>query len=163
MSGSVNFLALFLGRFLTCGAGAFLAALTGCFFLAGAFFLTVMFTSYHVGVCFTLMGREPVHAHVHVHIEQDSRVLDVLTRIERKLDEVHQFERTQMADLSAVQAEISENGDVVNSAVTLLQNLSQLVREAAGDPAAIQALADQLDAQTQALAQAVAANTPAEG
>jgi predicted nucleic acid-binding Zn-ribbon protein len=109
------------------------------------------------------MAREPVHAHVHVHIDQDTRILDVLTRIEHKLDGIQQLERTQMADLSALQAEVTENNDAVQSAVTLLQNLSQQIRDAGTDPSAIQALADQLDAQTQALAQAVVANTPAEG
>lgn len=66
-----------------------------------------------------------------------------------------------MADFSAVQTEITENGDAIASAVALLGNLSQQIRDAGNDPAAIQALADQLDANTQALAQAVVANTPA--
>ena len=67
-----------------------------------------------------------------------------------------------MADLSALAAEVSENTDAVNSASALLSSLSQQLRDAAGDPAAVQALADQLDANNAALSDAVAANTPAD-
>jgi hypothetical protein len=57
---------------------------------------------------------------------------------------------------------VSENGDAVGSAIALLNGLSQALKDAlaANDPAAIQALVDQLDAQTGDLATAVAANTP---
>ncbi len=64
-------------------------------------------------------------------------------------------------DLSALQAEVEQQTAVVQSAITLINGLAQQLRDAAGDPAAVQALADQLDASTQALADAVAANTPA--
>ena len=66
------------------------------------------------------------------------------------------------ADLTALQNEVAQNGDVIASAVTLLQGLKAALDEAlaSGDPAAIQAVVDQLDAQTQSLADAVAANTP---
>lgn len=104
---------------------------------------------------------EPREVHFHVHQAN-------LASLERKLDEaltllrsVLTLEETQVADLSALQAEITENGDVVDSAVTLLTSLSQQLRDAlaADDPAALQALADELDANTTALAEAVAANT----
>jgi hypothetical protein len=68
-----------------------------------------------------------------------------------------------MADLSTLQTEVSANSDAVQSAVTLISGLAQQLKDAlaANDPAAIQALADQLDANTQSLAAAVTANTPA--
>lgn len=47
------------------------------------------------------------------------------------------------------------------SAVTLLGQLSQLIRDNAGDPTALNKLADDIDADTAALAAAVVANTPA--
>lgn len=65
-------------------------------------------------------------------------------------------------DLSKITAAVERDRTVNESAVTLLGKLSEALRQAAGDPAAVQALADQLDANQQALADAVVANTPAE-
>ncbi len=65
-----------------------------------------------------------------------------------------------MADLSRLTAEVEESRTVQDSAIALLVNLSDMLRAAAGDPAEVNALADQLDAQTNALAAAVTANTP---
>lgn len=64
-------------------------------------------------------------------------------------------------DLTRLQDAVTRDNTVNQSAITLLANLAQLVRDTAGDPAAVNALADQLDAQQQALADAVVANTPA--
>jgi HD superfamily phosphodiesterase len=58
--------------------------------------------------------------------------------------------------------ELEENTSVVSSAVALLNSLAQEIRDNAEDEDAINAIADRLDANTNALAQAVAANTPAE-
>ena len=66
-----------------------------------------------------------------------------------------------MADLSALTAEVTENGDAVASAVALLNTLAAELAAAATDPAAVAALADQLSANSDALAAAVVANTPA--
>jgi len=70
----------------------------------------------------------------------------------------------QMAQIDDLNAEVSENTDVVQSAVTLLDGLSQQLKDAlaANDPAAVQAVIDQLDANNNALAASVAANTPAD-
>jgi uncharacterized protein YoxC len=89
-------------------------------------------------------------------------IATLLTRISAQLNMIIQQEEQQMADLSALQAEVTENGDAVGSAIALLNGLSQALKDAlaANDPAAIQALVDQLDAQTGDLATAVAANTP---
>lgn len=65
-------------------------------------------------------------------------------------------------DLSQLEAEVTRDNDVNSSAATLLTRLSELVAATAGDPAKVQALADQLKAQSDALAAAVTANTPAE-
>lgn len=64
-------------------------------------------------------------------------------------------------DLGKVTAAVERDRTVNESAVTLLTNLSSMLRDAAGDADAVNALADQLDAQQQALADAVVANTPA--
>lgn len=64
-------------------------------------------------------------------------------------------------DLSRLQTEVSELTTVVASAVALLDGLSQALRDASADPAAVVAIADSIDAQKDALAAAVAQNTPA--
>jgi hypothetical protein len=64
-------------------------------------------------------------------------------------------------DLTRLEAAVERDTTVNQSAITLLAQLSQLVRDTAGDPARVNALADALDAQQQALADAVQANTPA--
>jgi len=65
-------------------------------------------------------------------------------------------------DLTRLTASVARDKTVNESAATLLGQLSDLIRATAGDPAAVTALADQLDANQQALADAVVANTPAE-
>ena len=66
-----------------------------------------------------------------------------------------------MALLDALTAQVAKNTEVDESAIVLLQGLKAKLDEAitSGDPAAIQALSDQLGASTQKLADAVAANT----
>jgi hypothetical protein len=64
-------------------------------------------------------------------------------------------------DLSSLEAAVARDQEVNSSAVLLLDRLAQLVRDTAGDPVKVKALADALDAQQQALADAVVANTPA--
>jgi hypothetical protein len=64
-------------------------------------------------------------------------------------------------DLTKITAAVSKAKTVDESAVLLLAQLSALLRANADDPAAINALADQLDAQSTSLADAITANTPA--
>ena len=64
-------------------------------------------------------------------------------------------------DLSALAAEVARDNEVNTSAATLIAGLAAQVEATKGDPAAVQALADALRAQSDALAAAVVANTPA--
>lgn len=64
-------------------------------------------------------------------------------------------------DLTRLTAAVEKEKTVDESAATLLAQLSGLLKAHANDPAAINALADQLDVQSDALAAAVTANTPA--
>ena len=61
----------------------------------------------------------------------------------------------------ALNEKVTELETVQEGAVTLLGTLAQEIRDNAGDPVAIAALADRIDADKQKLADAVAANTPA--
>ena len=67
------------------------------------------------------------------------------------------------AELDRLTTEVAETGQVVDSAITLLSQLSDLIRQNATDPAALNQLANDLDAKQNELAAAVAANTPAGG
>jgi TolA-binding protein len=58
-------------------------------------------------------------------------------------------------------ASVSALTTVDQSAITLINGLSQQIRDLSADPAALNALADQLDAQASDLSAAVTANTPA--
>lgn len=72
-----------------------------------------------------------------------------------------------MADFSGVNTEVARLTDVVSSAVALINGIAAKIDEAvkasdAGDNTALASLSDTLRAQSDSLASAVAANTPAE-
>lgn len=68
-----------------------------------------------------------------------------------------------MAAIDDLTAAVARDTDVDASAITLLNGLKAQLDAAiaAGDPAALQALSDQLGTNASALADAVSANTPA--
>lgn len=68
-----------------------------------------------------------------------------------------------MATLQDIQAAVSAEQTVEQSAITLLQTLSADLKAAlaANDPAAVQAVVNTIDQNTAALAAAITANTPA--
>lgn len=96
--------------------------------------------------------RIEVH-HFH-HSAHEDEILALLKRIDQRTIQMS-------ADLTRISAEVSEISTVTDSAIALLNDLSQRIRDNATDPAALNALADALDSKGNALAAAVAANTPA--
>jgi hypothetical protein len=64
------------------------------------------------------------------------------------------------AELDQLTSQVHANTSVVQSAVALINGISNRIKAAGADPAALQALTAELDQQDQALAAAVAANTP---
>jgi uncharacterized coiled-coil protein SlyX len=62
--------------------------------------------------------------------------------------------------LDRLTAEVAETHDAVDSAVALIAGLAQQIRDLSTDPAALNALADELDAQQAEIAAAVSENTP---
>ncbi len=66
-----------------------------------------------------------------------------------------------MATLADLQASVTAEDTVIDSAMTLLTGLSAQIAALTPDQAAIDALAADVGAKTTALAAAVAANTPA--
>lgn len=65
-----------------------------------------------------------------------------------------------MTDLSALKDAVAAEHDVGQSAITLLVQLTDLVEANATDPAAIADIVAGVRSDTQALADAVTANTP---
>lgn len=66
-----------------------------------------------------------------------------------------------MLDLTKLTAEVSEIKTVAQSAVALIKGIAQELKDAKGDQAKIDALAEQLDGGGNELAAAITANTPA--
>jgi hypothetical protein len=91
------------------------------------------------------------------------KVTASLTRIEHLLEQLVQLEETEVTQMDDLNTEVAQNTDAVQSAITLMNSLSQQLKDAvaSNDPAAVQAVIDQLDANTNELAASVAANTPA--
>lgn len=93
--------------------------------------------------------------------------LDVrFARIERRLRLILRalLKGTEMsqADIERLRNQVARSTSVQKSAVMLIQGLVQQIKDAADDPAELQELAGQLEAQATALAEAVTAGTPAE-
>src|SRR5690348_18501042 len=97
--------------------------------------------------------------HIHVHHDSDE-TQKLLTQL---IKEIHQM----ALDLTALTQAVNDEKTVEQSAITLLNGLTKQIADlvaASGntvDPAALQAIVDQVNADKQALADAVAANTPA--
>lgn len=91
-----------------------------------------------------------------------NRKLDLILRA---LSIIYHEEQEVMADLSNqmsdLETAVANEETVTQSAVTLIQGLAQQIAAAGTDPAALQALTNQLNTTAQSLADAVAANTPA--
>lgn len=65
-------------------------------------------------------------------------------------------------ELLNLEAEVTETNEVMASAIVLIEGLAAKLDEAGTDPVKLAALKDSLDANSTALAAAVAANTIAE-
>ena len=86
----------------------------------------------------------------------------ILKCLEGKLRVITHQQEKMMSDLSEIQAEVTRNTEVDQSAITLLNGLAAQIEQIKTDPAAIQALANELRASSDDLAAAVVANTPAQ-
>lgn len=90
----------------------------------------------------------------------DALVEHSLEAIASKLNHIIQQGEHMSQQLDALRAEVERVKTVDQSVLLLIQGLADQIRDAKDDPIAIQALADDLRAQTDSLAAAVAANTP---
>jgi chromosome segregation ATPase len=91
-----------------------------------------------------------------------------LNTLNRKVDALiaaSNLEAKQMSALddalAALTAQVKANTDAEQSALTLINNLADMIKADADDPVKVQALADQLKVSADALAAAVTDNTQA--
>lgn len=87
--------------------------------------------------------------------------INVNIRINDMSDELLKELRKMSAAMDRVKTEVSELKTVNAGVIALVSGLAQQIRDNATDEAALTAIADELDAESTALAAAVAANTPA--
>lgn len=89
---------------------------------------------------------------------------EVLRRLEVLMaqgEETSKLLKELLVTIDDLKAKVETETTVEKSAVVLLASLAAQLRAIATDPAKIQALADQLDANNKELSDAVIANTPA--
>lgn len=91
----------------------------------------------------------------------DAIATAVAAKLQQNFARIYQQEKIMSAELDTLSAQVHANGDVVDSAVALINGLADQIRALANDPVALTALADELQQKDAALAAAVAANTPA--
>lgn len=96
-----------------------------------------------------------------LHVEAGPELKAVLADIINRLIRIEGVVQMTQDEVTLLQAKVAEQTSVIESAVTLLNGLHAALIAAAGDPAAVTAIANSLAANTAALAAAVAANTPA--
>lgn len=100
--------------------------------------------------------------HLHVHLDQaaasDPRIAEILSAVQALTKGVQKM----AGELDSLTAEVEKNTSVDQSAIALLQGLKKQLDAAGTDPQKLQDLKDQLAASSDALANAVAANTPAD-
>lgn len=100
---------------------------------------------------------------IYHHIADEKGIGDKLDQILGILN-VNNLKLTQiMNELKDLQAKVAANTTVEESAITLLTGLKASLDAAiaSGDPATLTALSTSIDAETQKLAAAITANTPA--
>lgn len=90
-----------------------------------------------------------------------------LDRIERKLDralnllqKVQSGEVEMSKELDDLTAQVRSNSDLLDAATTLINGIADRIAAAGADPAALQALTNELRSKDETLAAAVTANTP---
>ena len=87
-------------------------------------------------------------------------VITKLEKIEKTLKLLLEKENAMSVELDALTAQVAETNGAIDSAIVLIQGLSARLAAIANDPAAILALAAELDTKELALRDAIA-STPA--
>jgi hypothetical protein len=98
---------------------------------------------------------------VHSFDDESLRVFKSLARGLETLGalQMREFEAMSAA-MDRLTREVTETRELGASAVAMIEGLAEQIRDLKDDPAALEALADELDATQTALAAAISANTP---
>lgn len=102
----------------------------------------------------------PPGATVHLHLPDEQE--RVLCRLAEVASSINQLEQIMGQQLDQLKAEVARNTAVDESVITLVNGLAAKIEAAKEDPAAIQALADELRNSSDKVADVVTKNTPAE-
>lgn len=112
---------------------------------------------------------EPVQEQKHEHEDNQDLLQEILSIQTAVLGVLHtlvkQFEgfqtqmSTQTEEINRLKGDVTTIESQGTAIITLVQGLAQLLRDNQADPQAISALADRLEAESNAIADAVAANT----
>lgn len=94
-----------------------------------------------------------------IFFKTDPETAKQLDRMETLLRGINERTKSMALDLSRIQAEVAENVSVTQSAVALIGQIAQQIRDNVDNQTALNALADQLDTDNQSLGAAVVANT----
>lgn len=84
---------------------------------------------------------------------------DILQQILDGVNDLKKGQQTEMADLTALQAEVANNTTVEQSAITLINGLAAQITAAGTDPVALAGIVTQLQDNDAKLAAAITANT----
>lgn len=98
---------------------------------------------------------------IHIHIHHPG-LTERLDRIDAAITVLHKEIRHMSGELDALKAAVAAENTVIDSAIALLTGIKAALDAAiaANDPAALTALSTEIAAKTQALSDAVVANTP---
>jgi flagellin-specific chaperone FliS len=96
--------------------------------------------------------------------QMDIHVFHHNENIERSISKLNKKVNILMATIQDLTAAVKRNTDIDDSVLAMVTGIVQQLKDAqaSNDPAAMQSLIDQLDANTKKMADAVTANTPAE-
>jgi len=90
---------------------------------------------------------------------RDEELHDRVLKLTQKIDLLTERIKEMSAALDALKVQVERNTQVDQSAITLIQGIAQQLQELKDDPAAIEALSNELQASADALSAAVSANT----
>jgi len=83
-----------------------------------------------------------------------------LKEIKSLLNRIIEQGEIMAGEVAKLEQDVADQTTVIQSAITLLNNIGQLLRDAGTDPVKLLALSTAIESNSTALAAAVAANTP---
>jgi len=98
---------------------------------------------------------------IYIHDRHSEARCEVMRRLDTLDSKIDLLKENIMSALDDLQAAVTAEDTVIDSAITLIQGIPALIAAAGVDPAKLAALQADITGKSKALADAVAANTPA--